>query len=92
VENIGPKKGKPSGSKQKYHQDDSNEGKKKLKIKDKKTISIAHQCKDPRNHCNRCNIDGHTEDKCWKLHPKMNPKNNKKDAKKKNLLDIDLSN
>jgi hypothetical protein len=56
LENIGHKKGKPSG------------------------------CKDPSNHCNHCNIDGNTEEKCWKLHPELNSKNHKKDAKKKNLL------
>jgi hypothetical protein len=48
--------------------------------------ATAHQCKDPNNHCNHCNINGHTKDKCWKLHPELNPKNHKKDAKKKNLL------
>jgi hypothetical protein len=50
---------------------------------------MEHQCKDPNNHCN---IDGHTEDKCWKLHPKLNPMNHKKDAKKNNLLGMDSSN
>jgi hypothetical protein len=54
--------------------------------------TTAHQCKDPNNHCNHCNIDGHIEDKCWKLHPELNPKNHKKDAKKKNLLAMDSSN
>jgi hypothetical protein len=54
--------------------------------KDKKTTGTIHQCKDPSNHCNHCNIDGHTEEKCWKLHPELNLKNRKKDAKKKNLL------
>jgi hypothetical protein len=51
-----------------------------------------HQCKDPNNHCNHCNINGHTKDKCWKLHPELNPKNHKKDAKKKNMLAMDSSN
>jgi hypothetical protein len=54
--------------------------------------TTAHQCKDPNNHCNHYNIDGHTKKKCWKLHPKLNLKNHKKDAKKKNLLATDLSN
>jgi hypothetical protein len=31
LENIGQKKGKPSGSKEKYHQEDFKEGKKKGK-------------------------------------------------------------
>jgi predicted sulfurtransferase len=33
-----------------------------------------------------------SKDKCWKLHPKLNPKNWKKDAKKKNMLVMDLGN
>jgi hypothetical protein len=33
-----------------------------------------------------CNIDGHTKDKCWKLHLELNPKKCKRDGKKKNLL------
>jgi hypothetical protein len=53
LENIGHKKGQPSGSKQKEHQEASKEGKKKWKGgKDKKTTNTAHQCKDPNNHCN----------------------------------------
>jgi hypothetical protein len=32
------------------------------------------------------------KDKCWKLHPELNPKNHKKDAKKKNLLGKDSRN
>ena len=73
-----------SGSKQKEQQDASKEGKKKQKGgKDKKTATIAHECKDPSNHCN---IDGHTEEKCWKLHPELNPKKNKKHIKKNNLM------
>jgi hypothetical protein len=65
---------------------------KKWKGKDKKTTTIAHQCKDPNDHCNHCNIDGHTEDKCWKLRLELNPKNHKKDAKKKNMLVVDSRN
>jgi hypothetical protein len=60
--------------------------------KRKKMITTTHQCKDPNNHCNHYNIDGHIEDKCWKLHLELNPKNCKKDAKKKNLLAMDSSN
>jgi hypothetical protein len=60
--------------------------------KGKKTTTNAHQYKDHSNHCNHCNIDGHTDEKCWKLHPKLNSKNCKKDVKKKNLLATDLSN
>jgi hypothetical protein len=32
------------------------------------------------------------EEKCWNLHPTLNPKNCKKDAKKKNHLAMDLGN
>ncbi len=39
-----------------------------------------------------CNIDDHTKEKCWNLHPELNPKNKKKDNKKKNLMDTDSRN
>jgi hypothetical protein len=71
LENIGYKKGKPSGSKQKEHREASKEGNKWKGGKDKKTTTTAHRCKDPNNHCTHCNIDGHTEKKCWKLHSKL---------------------
>ena len=64
LENIGHKKRKPSGSKQKYNQDSSKEGKKKWKGKYKKTTTMTHQCKDSKNHFNHCNINGHIEEKC----------------------------
>jgi hypothetical protein len=92
LENIGHKEGQPSDSKHKEHQDASKEGKKKWKRKDKKTTTGAYQCKDPSNQCNHCNIEGHTEEKCWKLHLELYPKKRKKDAKKKNLLAMDSSN
>ena len=47
------------------------------------------QCKDMKNYCNNCNTNGHTEEKCWKIHKEMSPKNHKKDAKKTNLLATD---
>jgi hypothetical protein len=85
-----PQEGKPSSSKQKEHQEASKEGKKKWKGgKDKNMETIAHQCKDPKNHCNHFSIDEDTKGKCWKLHPELNLKNRKKDAKKKNLLAMD---
>jgi hypothetical protein len=37
-------------------------------------------------------LESHTEEKCWKLHLELYPKNHKKDAKKKNLLATDSSN
>jgi len=51
--------------------------------------ATVQKYKDPRNHYN---IDGHTEEKCWKSHPELNPKKKKKDNKKKNLMDIDSRN
>jgi hypothetical protein len=93
LEKIGQKKGKPSGSKKKENQEASKEGNEKWKGgKYKNTIAIAHQCKDPSNRCNHCNIDGHTKEKCCKLHPELNPKNHKKEAKKNNLLAKNPSN
>jgi hypothetical protein len=89
LKNIGHKKGHPSGSKYKYHQDASKEGKKKWKGKYNKMTTTPHQCMDLNNHCN---IHHHTEDKCWKLHLESNPKNYKKDSKKKNLLEMNPSN
>jgi hypothetical protein len=87
------KKGQPSGSKQKEHQEASKEGKKKWKGgKDKNMSATTHHFKDPNNHCNHCNIDGHIEEKCWKLHPELNLNNREKDTKKKNLLAMDSSN
>ena len=68
LENIGHKKGKPGRSKQKENQDASKEGKKEWKGKVNKTTPMAHKYKDPKNHCNHCNINGHIEEKCWKLH------------------------
>ena len=52
-------------------------------------VATTHHYKDPSNHCN---IDGHIEEKCWKLHLELNPKNKKKDNKKKNLMVIDSRN
>jgi hypothetical protein len=93
LENIGQKKGHPSGSYQKEDQRDSKERNKKLKGgKYKNTTTTTHQCKYPRNHCNHCNIDGHTKENCWKLHLELNPKKCKKDEKEKNLLAIDSIN
>jgi len=79
LQNIGLKRVQSSGSKQKEKQDASKDGKKKQKGgKDKNTATIAHQCKDPSNHCNHYNIDGHTKEKCWKFHLDLKFKNKKK--------------
>jgi hypothetical protein len=58
----------------------------------KKMTTITHQCKDHINHCNHCNIDGNTKKMCWKLHPELNPKNHKKDAKKNIILSMNSNN
>jgi hypothetical protein len=51
LENLGHEKGNPSGSKQKEHQEDSKEGKKKWKGgKDTKMVETAHKYKDPSDH------------------------------------------
>jgi hypothetical protein len=72
------------------HQEASKEGNNKWKEgKDKKKTTTSQQCKNPINHCN---IDGHTEEKCWKLHLELNLKNHKKEVKKNNILAIDSSN
>ena len=92
IKNIRNKKGYPSGSKNKECEDASMEGKKKWKREGKKTTTTTHHCKGPNDHCNHCNIDGHTKGKCWKIHLEMNPKNYKKDVKKKNLLTMDVGN
>jgi hypothetical protein len=63
LEKIRHKREYPSGYKQKYHQDASNVRKKKWKGKYKKMEVTRHHCKDPNNHYNHCNINGHIEDK-----------------------------
>jgi len=86
---MGNIKGQSSGSNKKYHHDDSKEGKDMGKGMVNKITTTAHQFKDLKNHCN---INGHAKDKFWKLHPNLNPKNHKKDAKKKNMLAMNSSN
>jgi len=54
-------------------------------------VATAHQCKDDSNHYNHCNINGHTEYMCWKIYSNFN-QDNCKEAKKKNMLSMDLSN
>ena len=90
LENTKHNKLQPIVSKEKEVQDSTKEGKKKWKGKDKKPIAREHYWKDLKNHYNHCNIYGYTKDKCCKLHPDLNPKNHKKDAKMK-LLAMDSS-
>lgn len=85
---MGQKKGQSSGLKQKEHQEASKEGKKKWKGgKDERIASTAHQCKDPSNHWNCYNINGHIKE-----HPKLKSKNLKEDEKKKNRIATNSSN
>ena len=38
------------------------------------TISqTSHPYRRPMYHCDYCNYDGHTQDRCWFLHPEFNP-------------------
>jgi hypothetical protein len=30
--------------------------------------------RDPNRHCKHCDVDGHMEEKCWKLHLELHPK------------------
>jgi hypothetical protein len=48
--------------------------------------------KNLKNHYNHYNINGHTKDKHWKLHPKLNPKNYKNNVEKKNMVSMDSEN
>jgi len=79
--------------KQKEQQETSKEGKKKKKGgKYKKMTTTKHLWKGPNNHHNHCNIDGHKEEKCQKLHLELNSKNKNKYNKKNNLMATDSSN
>ena len=49
-------------------------------------VAITHQGKNPSNHYNHYNINVHIEEKCWKFHLELNPKNKNKDNEKKNLM------
>lgn len=90
LENLGIKRVKSSGSKQKEKHEASEEGKKK-KIwgKDKKMVSTTHHCKYPNNHCN---VYGYVKEKCQKLHLELIPKNKKKHNNKKNIMTTNLRN
>jgi len=64
--------------------------------KDKNMTTTTPQCKDPSNHNNHCNINGHTDEKCWKLHLQLKLKNKKKNIMATNsrnqvqrILDMD---
>ena len=52
-------------------------------------MATTQQSNDPNNHSK---IDIHIEEKCYRLHPKINRKNKKKDNKKKNAISIDSRN
>jgi len=44
------------------------------KRKDKKMTTTAEKWRDPNRHYKHCNVDGHTKEKCWKIHQKLRPK------------------
>lgn len=71
---IDKNKGQPHGLKKTNQQHSLKEGKKKWKRKCKKTISTMDKCKDTNNYYEDYNIDGHTKDESWNLHPKLNPR------------------
>ncbi|KAH9327831.1 hypothetical protein KI387_043765 [Taxus chinensis] len=58
----------------------SNKG--KWKGKGKQAATTLNTCKDPKNFCKNCDINGHTDTTCWKLHLELHPKNRTKDSKK----------
>jgi hypothetical protein len=41
---------------------------------DKTIESIVEKSMDPNRHCKHCDVDGHTEEKCWKIHLELHPK------------------
>ena len=50
---------------------------------------MTHKCKGTSN---KCNIEDHAKEKCWKLHLKLNLKNKRKDNKRNNLMATDSRN
>ncbi|KAH9291608.1 hypothetical protein KI387_043202, partial [Taxus chinensis] len=56
----------------------SNASKKKGGVNATSTIAK----KDSTKHCGHCDVDGHTDETCWKLHPELHPFKNKKKKKK----------
>jgi hypothetical protein len=44
------------------------------KRRDKKMTATTEKWKDLNRHCKHCDVDGHMEEKCWKLHPELPPK------------------
>jgi hypothetical protein len=44
------------------------------KKRDKKIAATTKKRRDPNRHCKHCDVDGHTKEKCWKLHPELHPK------------------
>ena len=89
LENISLNRAQSSGSKKKEKNDVSKEGKKKEKTVKDKIVRATTNHKDPSNHCN---IDGHTQEKCWKLDLELVTKNKNKDNKKKSLMATNSSN
>jgi len=38
------------------------------KRNDKKIVATTRKMRDPNGHCKHCDVDGHKDEKCWKLH------------------------
>jgi hypothetical protein len=53
------------------------------KKRDNNIATTAEERTDPNIHCKHCNVDGHTEEKCWKLHLELHPKWLKSKGKEK---------
>lgn len=64
------------------------------KMKDKKIVAIAGKRRDPNRHCKHYDVAGNIDEKCWKLHLKLNPKwlkskrKTKKATKTKEVVEI----
>jgi hypothetical protein len=41
--------------------------------RDKKMEATTEKRRDPNRHCKHYDVDGHTEEKCQKIHPKLHP-------------------
>jgi len=63
-----------------YIELDSNKGRKQMvqeearKIRDKKMVATTGKIMNPNIDCKHYDVDGHMEEKLWKLHPELCPK------------------
>jgi hypothetical protein len=58
------------------------------KKRDKKISATIEKMRDPNKHCKNCDVDGHTEEKCCKIHPELSPKWLKSKGKSKVATEI----